>query len=66
MVERHDVFRNVFPGGGVYGRGRKALPSHVRAVVEARWRDIVTPVTGHATYRDMVAELTGQAFPFSD
>ena len=42
--------------GGVGGH-KAELPPHIAAAMDAKWREIVTPVTGHADYAALEADL---------
>lgn len=59
-----EVRCNLPPGGdsakvrkGGVGGHTKELPADISAALDAKWREVVTPVTGHADYAALEADL---------
>lgn len=64
MRSMSEVRCNLPPGGdsakvrkGGVGGHAKELPADISAALDAKWRDFVTPVTGHADYAALEADL---------
>ena len=64
-MARSPAFVNVHPGSskGGYGLGRAQLTAAAAAALDTRWREVVAPETGAASYEELYEQVNGRPFP---
>lgn len=66
VMSSSNVFMNVFPGGGTYGKGRESLSKQAGDDIDQRWAAVVEPGTGASSYEALYEQINGKPFPFKE